>query len=358
MTPGWEWGKGPPAAGAPTAQVEAIGHMQSPGGWAEAGRGGQEHGPVWALVLRTEHWVEGDSHPSGRGQPGQDGVARRVQTRTPSQATVAATPWKRQLRRGGFSVSQCGRPGPLGGTPQDTEPMALQWCRPHAQLLGPQTHLLYVTPEGSKHLSGDHRAKPFSLRSNARKWYRCHLYPTLQTASNALSTSTMPGRPSLASDLTGLCGHGSRKHKQQQPDALLPRAGTEPPSPGPQPSGCSEEAGVTLEAQTALHVCEQHPPEWSPDRKRHQKVFFVRTEGKRGSERTGKNDRDKGASPRLSPLRVRGPLDRSQRAGSNGWEEFLYLQQPGPETSPTARGMFWNKAGACRSLAARRGASP
>lgn len=238
MTPGWEWGKGPPAAGAPTAQVEAIGHMQSPGGWAEAGRGGQEHGPVWALVLRTEHWVEGDSHPSGRGQPGQDGVTRRVQTRTPSQATVAATPWKRQLRRGGFSVSQCGRPGPLGGTPQDTEPMALQWCRPHAQLLGPQTHLLYVTPEGSKHLSEDHRAKPFSLRSNARKWYRCHLYPILQTLPQMLfqpprcpAGHRWPRIPRAYADT----GHGSTSSSSLTPSC--PVLALSPPALGHSPPG-------------------------------------------------------------------------------------------------------------------------
>lgn len=57
---------------------------------------------------------------------------------------------------------------------------------PHAQPLGPQQHSLYMTPEGSKHLSGDHGAKPFSLRSHARKWHGCHLYPSLQTRPQML----------------------------------------------------------------------------------------------------------------------------------------------------------------------------
>lgn len=47
-------------------------------------------------------------------------------------------------------------------------------------------------------------------------------------------------------------------------------------------------------------------------------------------------EKKEGASPRLSRPRVRGPRDRSQRAGSSGWEEGPYVcdspaQKPVPQ---------------------------
>lgn len=74
----------------------------------------------------------------------------------------------------------------------------------------------------------------------------------------------------------------------------------------------------------------------------------------RESERI-ENGRGKG---RGFPQR-KGALDRSQGAGSNRWEEGPYVcDSPAHKPVPRPRGMFWNTAGACRSLAARGGASP
>lgn len=237
-------------------------HHREQDGWAGFGSGNRALGG-------------GDSQPSGRGQPGQDGsLASLLWTRRTSQAAAS---WKRQLRRGGFSVSQCGRPGPLGGTPQDTEHMALQWCRPHAQLLEPQKHSFYVTLEGSKHLSGDHGAKPFSLRSSARKWYRCHLYPSLQTLPQMLFRP--PRCPAghrwpLIPRAYANTGHGRTSSSSLMPSCPVLAPG--PPALSHSPPGAQRRpVSLWKLSQTALHVCWQHPPAWCPECKRHQEVFMA-----------------------------------------------------------------------------------
>lgn len=154
-------------------------------------------------------------------------------------------------------------------------------------------------------------------------------------------------------------GHGSTSSRSPTPSCPAQAPG--PPALGRSPAGAQRRPASPWKlSQTALRVCEQHPPAWSPERERHQTVFIVGTEGKRGSEGTRKNDREKGRSfsQAVTPQSKGAPGQKSegwlQRVGRGS----LCLRQPGPEASPTARGMFWDKARACRSSAARGGASP
>lgn len=58
-------------------------------------------------------------------------------------------------------------------------------------------------------------------------------------------------------------------------------------------------------------------------------------------------EKKEGASPRLSRPRVRGPRDRSQRAGSSGWEEGPYVcDSPARSQSHSP----WNVLGQSQSL--------